>query len=43
MIAHHCYQMVTVVTDDDAMSPKTIATEGHNSDERFGDITKEPL
>jgi hypothetical protein len=25
------------------MSPKTIATEGHNNDGQFGDITDEPL
>jgi hypothetical protein len=35
--------MVTVATGDDVMSPKTVATEGHSSDERFGDITEEPL
>jgi hypothetical protein len=35
--------MVTVVTSEDVMSPEPIATEGHNSDGRFGDITEEPL
>jgi hypothetical protein len=35
--------MVTVATSDDVMSPKIVATEGHSSDERFGDITEEPL
>jgi hypothetical protein len=35
--------MITVVTGEDVMSHKTVATEGHNSDEQFGDITKEPL
>jgi hypothetical protein len=39
-VACHCYRMVTVATDEDVMSPKTVATEGHSSDGRFGDITK---
>jgi hypothetical protein len=34
--------MVIVAMGDDVMSPKTIATEGHNSDGWFGDIMKEP-
>jgi hypothetical protein len=32
--------MVTVVMGKDVMSPKTVDTEGHNSDGRFGDITE---
>jgi hypothetical protein len=43
MVSHSCYQMVTVAMDEDVMSPKTVATEDHNSDGRFSDITKEPL
>jgi hypothetical protein len=35
--------MVTVATGEDVMSPKTIATEGHNSDEQFSDIIDESL
>jgi hypothetical protein len=43
MVACRCYRLVIVAMSDDVMSPKTIATEGHNSDGRFGDITEEPL
>jgi hypothetical protein len=43
MVSRCCYQMITVATGEDVMLPKTIATEGHNSDGRFGDITEEPL
>jgi hypothetical protein len=42
-VAHRCYRMVTVATDEDVMSPKTVVTEGHNSDERFNYITEELL
>jgi hypothetical protein len=42
-VAHGCYQMVTIATGEDMISPKTVATEGHNSDGRFDDITDEPL
>jgi hypothetical protein len=35
--------MVTIATDEVMMSFKTVATEGHNNDERFGDIIDEPL
>jgi hypothetical protein len=42
-VARGCYQMATIVTDEERMSPKTIATEGHSSDRWFGDITDEPL
>jgi hypothetical protein len=31
--------MVTIATGEDMTSPKIIATEGHNNDEQFGDIT----
>jgi hypothetical protein len=41
MVARRYYRMVIVAMGDDVMSPKTIATEGHNSDRRFGDIMKE--
>jgi hypothetical protein len=43
MVACGCYQMVTVATDEDVMLPKIVATEGHISDRRFGDITDETL
>jgi hypothetical protein len=43
MVARGCYQMVIIATGKDMMSPKTVATEGHNSDRRFDDITDEPL
>jgi hypothetical protein len=43
MLARRCYQMITVATGDDVMSPKTVATKGHNIDGWFGDITKEAL
>jgi hypothetical protein len=42
-VARRCYQMVTVATGEDVMSPKPIATKGHSSDGRFGDITEESL
>jgi hypothetical protein len=42
-VACGCYQMVTITMDEDMISPKTIATEVHNSDGRFGDITNVPL
>jgi hypothetical protein len=35
--------MVTVATDKDVISPKTIAIKGHNSDGWFGDIIEESL
>jgi hypothetical protein len=35
--------MVTIAMDEDMMSSKTVATEGHSNDERFGDIIDEPL
>jgi hypothetical protein len=28
---------------EDVISPKTVATEGHNNDRWFGDIAEEPL
>jgi hypothetical protein len=42
-VACGCYQIVTVGMGEDVMSLKTIATEGHNSVGRFGDITEKPL
>jgi hypothetical protein len=42
-VARRCYQMITVATGGDVISFKTIATEDHNSDGRFGDITEDPL
>jgi hypothetical protein len=42
-VARRCYEMVTVATGEDVMSPKTIATEVHNRDGQFGNITEEPL
>jgi hypothetical protein len=42
-VARRYYRMVTVVTCEDVMSQKTVATEGHNSDGQFSDITEEPL
>jgi hypothetical protein len=42
-ISCHCNRMVIVAMGDDVMSPKTVATEGHNRDGLFGDITEEPL
>jgi hypothetical protein len=38
-VARGYYQMVTVATDEDVMSPKTVATEDHSSDGWFSDIT----
>jgi hypothetical protein len=35
--------MVTVATGEDVMSPKTIATEGHNNDGWFDDIIEETM
>jgi hypothetical protein len=35
--------MVIIATDEDVISPKTVAIEGHNSDGRFDDITEQPL
>jgi hypothetical protein len=35
--------MVTVAMSEDVISPKTIVTEGHSSDDWFGDIMEEPL
>jgi hypothetical protein len=42
-VDHRCYRIVTVVMDDDVISPKIVATEGHNSDRKLGDIMEEPL
>jgi hypothetical protein len=42
-VVHCCYQMVTIAMSEDVMSLKTVGTQGHSSDGRFGDITKEPL
>jgi hypothetical protein len=42
-VARDCYQMVTIATDEDMMSLRTVATEVHNNDRRFGDITDKPL
>jgi hypothetical protein len=42
-VARGYYQMVTISMGKDMMSPKTVATEVHNSDGQFGDITDEPL
>jgi hypothetical protein len=42
-IARRCYEMGTVATGEDVMSPKPIATEGHNNDGRFSDMTKDAL
>jgi hypothetical protein len=42
-VAHGCYQMAKIAMGKDMMSAKTVATEGHNSDGWFGDITNEPL
>jgi hypothetical protein len=35
--------MITVAMGEDVISSKPVATEDHNSDGWFGDITKEPL
>jgi hypothetical protein len=35
--------MVTIAMGRDMMSPMIVATKVHSSDERFGDITDEPL
>jgi hypothetical protein len=43
MVVHRYYRMVTVVTGDDVMSPKTIATKDYSSDGRFSDIIEKPL
>jgi hypothetical protein len=42
-IANHCYQMVIVATSEDMVSSEPIATESHNIDGWFGDVTEEPL
>jgi hypothetical protein len=42
-VARCCYRIVTVAMGEDVMSAKTVATEGHNSDGRFGDITDESM
>jgi hypothetical protein len=42
-VAHRCYRMGTVATDDDVMSPKTVATEDHSNDGQFGGITEKAL
>jgi hypothetical protein len=42
-VACGCYQMVTIAMGEDMISPKTVATEVHNSDGRFSDITNVPL
>jgi hypothetical protein len=31
-VARCCYQIITVATDENMMSLKTVATEGHSSD-----------
>jgi hypothetical protein len=41
-VARRCYQMATIATGEDMMSPKIVATKGHNNDGRFDDITDEP-
>jgi hypothetical protein len=43
MATSRWYQMVTVVTGEDVMSAKPIATEGHSNDGWFGDITEKSL
>jgi hypothetical protein len=35
-VARRCYQMITLATDEDVMSPES-------SDKQFGDITEELL
>jgi hypothetical protein len=42
-VTHRYYQVVTVATGEDVMSPEPVATEGHNSDGRFSDIFEHPL
>jgi hypothetical protein len=42
-VTHSCYQMVTIATGEDMISPKAVATERHSSNGRFGDITDESL
>jgi hypothetical protein len=42
-VACDCYQMATIAMGEDMMSPMTVATEGHNSDRWFDDITNEAL
>jgi hypothetical protein len=34
MVAHRCYQMVIVAMSENVMSPESVATKGHISDER---------
>jgi hypothetical protein len=43
MVARGRYQMATIATGIDMISPKTVATEGHISDEWFGHIIDNPL
>jgi hypothetical protein len=31
-VAHRCYQLVVVATDEDVMPPAPVTTEDHNSD-----------
>jgi hypothetical protein len=42
-VAYRFYQMVILAPGEDMMLPKPVDTEGHNNDERFDDITEEPL
>jgi hypothetical protein len=42
-VARDCYQMITIATGEDMMSPKTVVIEVHRSDRWFGDITDELL
>jgi hypothetical protein len=42
-VARGYYQMATIATGEDMISPNTIATKGHNSDVRFSDITDKSL
>jgi hypothetical protein len=42
-IARCWYQLVTVATGENMMSHALVATDGHNNDWRFDDITEEPL
>jgi hypothetical protein len=42
-VAHGCYQMITIATGEDMISPEIVATEIHSSDGQFNDIIDEPL
>jgi hypothetical protein len=42
-VARCCYQMVTLATGEDVMSPEPVATDSHNNNAGFGDITDESL